>query len=72
MREKNGRDEIPCFNYPGGCPRRRPACQDHCEEMIAARAKNEARKQKEREKRAFDNTMVKRVITATKCKVKER
>ena len=72
MSMRNGRDKIPCFNYPGGCPRRKPGCQDHCEEMIAAKAQNDARKQIEREKRYFDNAITQRVMQATGCKKRER
>ena len=72
MNMRNGRDEIPCFNYPGGCPRRRPGCQDTCEEMIAAKAKNDARKQIEREKRYFDNAITQQVMRAPGTRKKER
>lgn len=72
MSKRNGRNEIPCFNYPGGCPRRKPACQDSCPEMIAAKAKNEARKKIEREKRYLDAAVTERVMKATGCKKKER
>lgn len=72
MSKRNGCNEIPCFNYPGGCPHRKPACQDSCPEMIAAKAQNDARKQIEREKRCFDNAFTERVMKATGIKAKER
>lgn len=72
MSVRNGRDKIPCFNYPGGCPRRKPGCQDRCEEMIAAKAQNDARKQIEREKRYFESAFTERVMKATGIKAKER
>lgn len=72
MSIRNGRNKIPCFDYPGGCPRRKPGCQDHCEEMIASKAQNDARKQIEREKRCFDNAITQHVMNATGVKKKER
>ena len=72
MSVHNGRDKIPCFDYPGGCPRRKPGCQDRCEEMIAAKAQNDARKQVEREKRYFNNAITQHVMNAIGVKKKER
>ena len=45
------RDVIPCRENGVDCPDRHPGCQDTCERMKAAKAKNEARKAVEREKR---------------------
>ena len=46
------RDKFPCNKFPGGiCPKRRPGCQDNCPDFIAAKAKNDSRKQMERTKR---------------------
>ena len=45
------RDIIPCWENGVDCTERHPGCQDTCERMKAAKAKNEARKAIEREVR---------------------
>ena len=54
--EKNRRarwDKYPCKD----CPKRHPGCQDHCEDFKAAKAVNEARKEKERKARNLQHEL---------------
>jgi hypothetical protein len=53
------RDKYPCNDFPDGkCPKRHPACQDTCPDMIAAKEKANARKEKERANRMKDDSAI--------------
>lgn len=53
------RDQYPCNKFPDGkCPRRHPACQDTCPDMIAAKQRAKQRKERERANRAKDDGVI--------------
>lgn len=53
------RDQCPCNKFPDGkCPRRHPACQDTCPDMIAAKQQAKQRKERERANRAKDDGVI--------------
>ena len=51
------RDKHPCYVDGVHCPKRHPGCQDHCEDFKAAKAVNEARKEKERKARSLQHEL---------------
>lgn len=53
------RDKYPCNNFPDGkCPKRHPACQDTCPDMIAAKQQAQQRKERERANRMKDDSAI--------------
>ena len=68
----SSRDKYPCKE----CQKRYPACQDKCEDMIAAKKANAERKAIERQKKLLDHDATEYIIlrnhAAARRKIGER
>lgn len=51
-RTLSSRDVFPCYVNGVECTKRKPGCQSNCPDYAKAKAKNDARKEIERRKRA--------------------